>query len=158
VSFLARCRRGYSMLEMLTVLLIVVIVAGLASTSLLIVSHRRALHMDVRQVRTTLVKARTLARATQRCVQVVVGSHSLTVTPYDDCGPPLASPDPSGTTTVELVPTVSLNAFSTGSSALIFDEYGSVDAEGPVELHMVTNAGELTYRIYPAIGTVRVLR
>jgi Tfp pilus assembly protein FimT len=145
------------MIELLTVLLVSTIVAGLAATSFLIIGQKQEIQRDVRRVRATLVQARTLARSSRRCVQVTVGVHAMTTTPYETCGDTLADPDPDDTTTIELVAMVSLNAFSTGDSSLLFNDEGSLDTSGPVDLHVVTSSGDVTYRIYPAIGSVRIV-
>ncbi len=136
-------------------LLILAILAGLGVTSVLYLTQQQAIHRDTRRVRSALVQARSLARTTRRCVKVTLGAHRLELTPYETCSPKPVDPDE--TTTWELVPTVSLSAFDNGESVLVFNEQGGLDLDGPVELPVTTTRGNLAYRIYPAIGAVRMV-
>ena len=150
---LRRARRGHTLFEIITVLAVSAILSGLGITSLVWVSQQQDVHRDTRRVRSALVEARSLARASQRCVQVILGAHQLELTPYEICEPKLADPGP--TWTRELVEEVSLEGFSHGSTTLLFNEDGGLDLDGPVELDVASRQGTVTYRIYPAIGTVR---
>ncbi len=134
---------------------LVSVLASVGLTSTAELDAQQDAQVDVRRVRSALVQARSLARTTQRCVRVTVTDHRLDVTPFDVCDPePSAA---ASTTTWDLEPGITLSGFSDGSRTLFFDAEGGLQADEPVDLDVVTAQGTQTYRIYPAIGTVRLV-
>ena len=132
---------------------LVSIVASVGVTSTTGLDEQQDAQIDVLRVRSALVEARSLARTTQRCVLVTVADHHLELTPWGSCEPELAQP--ASTVTRELGDAVTLGRFSDGSRTLLFDDRGGLAADEVVDLEVSTARGSVTYRIYPAIGTVR---
>ena len=145
-------RRGHTLVELITVVALVSVVASVGVTSTVELDDHQDAQVGVRKVRSALVEARSLARTTQRCVQVTLDAHALRLTPWEDC-----EPDLSATTTTWELGDVTLSSFSDGSRTLLFDDDGGLATDEPVDLDVTTPRGTHTYRIYPAIGTVRLV-
>ena len=142
------------MLELMVVLAIVLLLTLLAGPTLDLVQRTRA-DLEARAVRNQLLQARSMARSTLRCVEVLVSPpRTIATTVYDDCGPPLAEAETP--VTVTYADLITLSKWSTGESTLVFDSTGGFEADGPVLLKVRSDYDQsYTYQLFPAYGAMR---
>ncbi len=136
---------GMTLLELTVTLGIVSIVAGLGLSSLqgTLAASREA--RDVHEVEEHLLETRSVARNLGRPVTLSVMGDTL-----------VADAGDTAVRTFVLGTHIAQVSIDTPTGTLTFNARGGVDADGPVDVVVVTNRRQAhRFRIYPAIGTVR---
>jgi prepilin-type N-terminal cleavage/methylation domain-containing protein len=152
--------RGFSLLELLTVVAIVGIMAALAVPSMTGWLGKSSFSDQKAVLYDTLTRARNMANSRDECVKVTIDGSTMHITPYAQGAQPNCA-DPLGAATIAIpdvtLPTgYTIENFSTGSASIVFNTTGGLREATTISIYMSDTTGNRQgFTIYPALGQIR---